>query len=459
MQTIKTILLLLLITLQTHANIPPQTTYNENHQPLVIEYADGSTILYEYDATGRTTSTTNQNNHTTTYTYDAVGNRLSSTDALGNKTTFTYDAQGNLVAKDSTTYEYDDKNRLIKTTTPTNTIEYSYDANDNRVAKTTDGETTTYLIDANTAYAQVITESKSDGTQIEYTYGNDLLSDGTHNFLTDALGSTRGLVDSSETLTDSYVYTPYGKLASHDGNATNSFLFTGEQLDSETEDYYLRARYYSSNSGRFLTRDSYDGRAAGSPLSQNHYLYAHGNPVMYIDPSGHFIGGFASVGMSIMSTIGSGYLRIAGTTERGMVVALYAKTLVVGLEMRNEALNSIIASILVGGFSQKDVNYAYDKYYQSTKILNMVSGTAYETYDVFSYMQAGLGFAKGLTKLPMANYSSVPFAYLSKTNSLNSKIAIGLEEVIKNRAGFEDVMEALKDMTDLMRRFVTSSLH
>ena len=32
MQTIKTILLLLLITLQAHSNIPPQITYNENNQ-------------------------------------------------------------------------------------------------------------------------------------------------------------------------------------------------------------------------------------------------------------------------------------------------------------------------------------------------------------------------------------------------------------------------------------------
>ena len=76
----------------------------------------------------------------------------------------------------------------------------------------------------NTPYAQVITESKEDGTSVEYTYGNDLLGDGTHYFLTDALGSTRELVDDSGALTDSYTYTPYGKLISHDGDATNSFL-------------------------------------------------------------------------------------------------------------------------------------------------------------------------------------------------------------------------------------------
>ena len=104
--------------------------------------------------------------------------------------------------------------------------------------------------------------------------------------MTDALGSTRGLVDSSEALTDSYTYTPYGKLSSHDGTSENSFLFTGEQLDSETEDYYLRARYYSPSSSRFLSRDSYDG-TMNSPVTQNHYLYAGANPSMFVDPSGH----------------------------------------------------------------------------------------------------------------------------------------------------------------------------
>jgi RHS repeat-associated protein len=246
----------------------------------------------------------NGNNTTTTFTYDDVGNMLTKTidtstssvtedysynanDQLTTQgsVTFTYDANGNLVSDDTSTYSYDDKNRLINIITPTNTIEYSYDANDNRIAKTTNNGTTTYLIDANTPYAQVITENKADGTTVEYTYGNDLLSDGTHSFLTDALGSTRGLVDGSETLTDSYAYTAYGELASHDGNATNSFLFTGEQLDQETEDYYLRARYYSPNSGRFISRDTYDG-VEYSPITLNHYSYANSNPIKYTDPSG-----------------------------------------------------------------------------------------------------------------------------------------------------------------------------
>jgi YD repeat-containing protein len=152
---------------------------------------------------------------------------------------FTYDANGNLVSKGNTAYEYDDKNRLIKTITPTNTIEYAYDANDNRVTKVSNGETSTYLVDTNTAYAQVIRESKENGTEVNYSYGNDLISDGSNFFLTDALGSTRGLVDDAETLTDSYNYTPYGILSEHNGTSENSFLYTGEQFDVESEDYLV----------------------------------------------------------------------------------------------------------------------------------------------------------------------------------------------------------------------------
>jgi len=47
------------------------------------------------------------------------------------------------------------------------------------------------------------------------------------------------------TQTISKTYTAYG-------TSKNDFLYTGEQLDSETEDYFLRARYYSPDSGRFV---------------------------------------------------------------------------------------------------------------------------------------------------------------------------------------------------------------
>jgi len=260
-----------------------------------------SITSYSYDLVGNLKTKT-VDNTTTTYNYNA-NDQLIQQDSI----TFTYDNNGNLIAKDGTTYEYDDKNRLIKTQTPSNTIEYSYDANNNRVAKTINGDTISYLIDTNTPYAQVITESKADGTTVEYSYGNDLINNGSSFFLTDALGSTRGLVDSSENLTDSYNYTPYGELLEHNGSSENSFLFTGEQRDSETDDYYFRARYYSPNSSRFLTRDSYNG-TVNNPI----YLYGNGNPVRFVDPSGYMsinslvLGQTLLGGLSQVMTIGKG---------------------------------------------------------------------------------------------------------------------------------------------------------
>lgn len=58
--------------------------------------------------------------------------------------------------------------------------------------------------------------------------------------------------------------------------------------DSETGLYYLKARYYSPDLGRFVTKDTFKG-FNNDPQSLNLYAYANGNPVMNVDPDGHFI--------------------------------------------------------------------------------------------------------------------------------------------------------------------------
>ncbi len=49
---------------------------------------------------------------------------------------------------------------------------------------------------------------------------------------------------------------------------------------------YLRARYYSSSAGRFISRDTWSGDSY-RPMSYNSWLYASANPVNLRDPSGH----------------------------------------------------------------------------------------------------------------------------------------------------------------------------
>ncbi len=62
----------------------------------------------------------------------------------------------------------------------------------------------------------------------------------------------------------------------------------GEQYDSNLGNYYLRARYYNSETGRFTRKDTYEGRI-GEPLTLHKYIYTHNNPVNGIDPTGFLL--------------------------------------------------------------------------------------------------------------------------------------------------------------------------
>jgi hypothetical protein len=50
--------------------------------------------------------------------------------------------------------------------------------------------------------------------------------------------------------------------------------------------YYLRARYYQPDTGRFWTMDTFEGNNE-DPLSLHKYLYVKNHPVNETDPSGH----------------------------------------------------------------------------------------------------------------------------------------------------------------------------
>src|SRR6266498_5140254 len=63
------------------------------------------------------------------------------------------------------------------------------------------------------------------------------------------------------------------------------YSYTNEYIDSYIKLIYLRSRMYDPASGRFTTKDSWQGDY-NRPLSLNRWMYVAGNPVNYIDPSG-----------------------------------------------------------------------------------------------------------------------------------------------------------------------------
>lgn len=83
-------------------------------------------------------------------------------------------------------------------------------------------------------------------------------------------------------------YDAYGTLINSSKSTPNNYLYAGEQFDSDLGLYYLRARYYKPDTGKFWTADTFNGNNA-DPLSLHKYLYTADNPVNSIDPRGHDI--------------------------------------------------------------------------------------------------------------------------------------------------------------------------
>ena len=101
-------------------------------------------------------------------------------------------------------------------------------------------------------------------------------------------GSTSSLVKEDGSADAIYQYTDFGEtmIQGYD-QAKNEICYAGGIYDQSTGLYYLNARYYNPEDGRFLTEDTYHGENE-KPDTQHLYLYCANNPVNYVDPSGHY---------------------------------------------------------------------------------------------------------------------------------------------------------------------------
>ena len=283
------------------------------------------TRAYGYDAAYRLTTENLQINSqlaTLNYSYDAVGNRLTRTstlaslpnqsftyDASDQLASDTYDANGNTLTSPAagitTPDRYDHSNRLI-TRGGAQPITFQYDGDGNRVARTVAGVTTHFQTDEvnPTGWPQVLEEHTwipgdplfgVPAVTRTYTYGRTPLSQdqivgaawSASHFGHDGHGNVRYLSGADGAVTNTFDYDAFGNLIGRSGNTPVTRLFAGEEFDSDTGLYNLRARYHNPATGRFWTRDSFPGVLA-RPSSRHGYAYVENNPVNYIDPSGHY---------------------------------------------------------------------------------------------------------------------------------------------------------------------------
>jgi RHS repeat-associated protein len=291
-----------------------------------------ATIVYGYDAAGRTTSEQDKEgtasftydnsneltgvsgSRTESYSYDLNGNRTGTgyhTTVMNEMTTapghtYTYDNAGNMISDNNgssiATFTYDYRNRLVNVTTGgTIVATYTYDALDQRIGFKDSG-TQTWTAYVGTSpnahpYADFNVINGSGSLTTRYLYAPGIASGAlvdqvlartssggtTAWYLTDKLGSARDIVDTSGNSLDHVVYDSFGSVVT-ETNASNGdrFKFAGMEYDSTVGQYYDRARHYDQAIGRFMNQDPM-GFAAGDT---NTYRYVKNSVTNDTDSSG-----------------------------------------------------------------------------------------------------------------------------------------------------------------------------
>jgi len=96
--------------------------------------------------------------------------------------------------------------------------------------------------------------------------------------------STIAITDMNQNLVNSYAYDPFGQILAQQETIPQPFMYVGQYgvMAEPNGLYYMRARYYDPNVGRFISEDPL-GFGGGDV---NLYAYVQNNPVNRVDPRG-----------------------------------------------------------------------------------------------------------------------------------------------------------------------------
>ena len=165
------------------------------------------------------------------------------------------------------------RDRLAAADGPAGHHTFSYDSLGRRVRRTADGSAIDYVYDG-----ADVTQELTAGMAASYLRSpwldEPFARNGSEFYLLAAPGSVIALTDAAGAVFTSYVYEPFGQVAS-EGMSTNALQYAARDHDP-TALYYYRARYYSPSLRRFISEDPI-GFAGGDP---NLYAYVNGNPLV-----------------------------------------------------------------------------------------------------------------------------------------------------------------------------------
>ena len=181
--------------------------------------------------------------------------------------------------------------------------EYIYDENGIRIGKKTNTDTYKYIVE-DSKIVKVIKTIGNITTSLDYHFdesgqvfgfnfkGNEYL------FVRDLTGNIEKIIDINGVTMLEYKYTAFGTPISNSSNyegvskdlfENNIYIYKGYCYDVETGLYYLNSRYYDPEVGRFISPDDISYLDPDSINGLNLYVYCSNNPVMYYDPTGHWL--------------------------------------------------------------------------------------------------------------------------------------------------------------------------
>jgi len=121
----------------------------------------------------------------------------------------------------------------------------------------------------------------------------------TYTYHYNGIGSTIAVTDQAKNVVNKYSYTAFGVLTDYVEAVSQPFKYAGQYgvMYEPGGLYYMRARYYDADTGRFISEDP-----SGFNGGINLYAYCNSNPVNFVDPLGLCAEG-GGVGSAILDVI------------------------------------------------------------------------------------------------------------------------------------------------------------
>ena len=265
-----------------------------------------------------------------------------------------------------------------------------------------------------------------------------------------------GIVTKEEGLVVQYDYTAYGELKFINGSLAstigviNPFRYKGYYYDVETGLFMMGQRYYSPELCRFIQPDSIEYLDLSSINGLNLYCYCFNNPIMYYDPSGHWI-------ESVFDILSIGYDIYCLSTNDGHKD--WKNWMALGLDVA-----CLILQIATGGSAivrTADMANTIDNARDLTKIYGHIDGFAdaggiIRRADELDFVDDGLDLVQGLNKT--SDGFTVSNRFISTDIHMKFKYGSRVIDIHNRVDGIDDALRLVYELKPYNKRSIRQGI-